>query len=64
MDQVKELLGLMRGIKMNRVTVAVSFIVCRIQPYKERAHVGFDFKGDTDGTWERTENLAKEVVLH
>ena len=26
--------------------------------------MGFDFKGDTDGTRERTENLAKEVVLH
>ena len=28
------------------------------------AHVGFDFKGDTDGTRERTKNLTKEAVLH
>ena len=53
----------MRGMKMNRVAVAVSFIVRRTQPDKERAHVGFDFKGDTDGTRERTERLTKEAVL-
>ena len=50
MDQVKELLELIKGMKMNGVVLAVSFIVCRVQPYKERAHLGFDFKGDTDGT--------------
>ena len=54
----------MRGIKTSRVVVAVNFILHRIQPYKERAHAGFDFKGDIDGTQERTKNLAKEVVLH
>ena len=63
MDQVKELLDLMRGIKMNRVAVAVSFIVRNTQPYKERAHVGFDFKGDTDGTRERMERLLRDDVL-
>ena len=50
MDQVKELLDLMRGIKINGVAVAVSFIVRRTQPCKERAHAGFEFKGDNDGT--------------
>ena len=30
MDQVKELLELMRGMKMNGVVVAVNFIMCRI----------------------------------
>ena len=64
MDQVKELLGLVKGMKMDGVVVAVSFIVRRIQSYKERAHLGFDFKGDTDGTWERTERLTKEAMLH
>ena len=54
MDQVKELLGLIKGMKMNRVAVAMSFIVRRIQPCKERAHPGFDFKGNTDGTRERS----------
>ena len=45
MDQVKKLLELIRGMKMNIVVVAVSFIVRRVQPCKERAHAGFDFKG-------------------
>ena len=64
MDQVRELLGLIKGIKMSNVLVVVSFIVRRVQPYKERAHPGFDFKGDTDGTRERTKRLTKEAVLH
>ena len=63
MEQVRELLGLIKGIKMNDALVAVSFIVRRVQPCKERAHVGFDFKGDIDGTQERTERLSKETVL-
>jgi len=50
MDQVKELLGLVKGMKMDGVVVAVSFIVRRIQPCKVRAHPGFDFKRDTDNT--------------
>ena len=50
MDQVKELLGLINGMKMNDGLVASSFIVCRVQPCKERAHTGFDFNGDTDDT--------------
>ena len=63
MDQVKELLGLIKGMKMNGVVVAVSFIVRRIQPCKERAHPSFDFKGDTDDTRRRPERLTKEAVL-
>ena len=43
MEQVRELLGLIKGVKMNGVLVAASFIVRHVQPYKERAHVGFDF---------------------
>ena len=54
----------MRGMKMSGVVVAVDFILRHVQPCKERAHAGFDFKGDTDGTRERTKNLTKEVVLH
>jgi len=61
---VKELLKLMRGMKMSGVVVAVDFILRHVQPCKERAHAGFDFKGDTDGTRERTKNLTKEAVLH
>ena len=61
---MKELLELIRGMRMNGVVVAVSFILHRIQSYKERAHLGFDFKGDTNSTRERTERLMKEVMLH
>ena len=64
MEQVKELLELMRSMKMSVVVVAVNFILCHVQPCKERAHPGFDFKGDTDGTQERTERLTKEAMLH
>ena len=39
----------------------VSFIVHRIQPYKERAHPAFEFKGETDGTRERPEMLSWNI---
>ena len=63
MEQVRELLDLIKGVKNNGGLVVASFIVCRVQPYKERAHVGFDFKGDIDGTRERSERLSKDNVL-
>jgi len=50
MEQVKELLGLIKGMRTNGGLVATSFIVRRVQPCKERAHPGFEFKGETDGT--------------
>ena len=34
MEQVRELLGLIKGVKTNVGLVAASFIVCRIQPCK------------------------------
>ena len=34
MDQVRELLSLIKGVKMNGELVATSFIVRRVQPYK------------------------------
>ena len=45
-----------------RAAVAASFIVRRVQPYKERAHPAFEFKGETDGTRERPEMLSRDVV--
>ena len=63
MDQIRELLSLIKGVKMNKRLVATRFIVRRVYPYKKRAHVGFDFKGDTDGTRERTEMLSRDDVL-
>ena len=50
MEQVRELLGLIKGMNMNDGLVVMSFIVHHVQPCKERAHTGFEFKGDNDGT--------------
>ena len=63
MDQVRELLSLIKGVKMNDALVAASFIVCRVQPCKERAHPGFDFRGDDDETHERMKQLSKKNLL-
>ena len=63
MEQVRELLGLIKGVKTNGGLVAASFIMRRIQPCKERAHAGFDFMGDTNGTRERSEALSRDEVV-
>ena len=63
MEQVRELLDLIKGVEISGELVAASFIVRRIQPYKERAHLGFDYRGDDDGTRERTERLSRKDVL-
>ena len=63
MEQVRELLDLIKGMEMNGGLVAASFIVRLIQPCKERAHPGFDFKGDDDGTQERPGRLKRSEVL-
>ena len=34
-----------------------------VQPCKEGAHTGFDFKGDNDGTRESMGRLTKDEVL-
>ena len=62
MEQVNELLGLIKGMKTNGRLVAASFIVCCIQPCKERAHPGFEFKGETDGTRERPKILSRSDI--
>ena len=62
MEQVRELLSLIKGVGTNGGLMAASFIVRRIQPYKERAHAGYDFKGDMDGARERTEMLSRDDV--
>ena len=62
MEQVKELLGLIKGMRTNGGLVATSFIVRCVQPYKDRAHLGYEFKGKTDSTRERLEILSRNVV--
>ena len=61
MEQVKELLALIKGVRTNGGLVAASFIVRRVQPCKERAHLAFKFKGETDGTRERSEMLSRNI---
>ena len=63
MEQVMELLDLIRGMEIRGKLVATSFIVRCVQPCKERAHPGFDYRGYDDGTQERTERLTKKNVL-
>ena len=63
MEQVTELIDLIRGVEIRGELVAASFIVRRVQPCKERAHPGFDYRGDDDGTRERIERLTKKNVL-
>ena len=62
MEQVNELLGLIKGVKTNDGLVAASFIVRSVQPCKERAHAALDFMGETDSAWERTEMLLRDDV--
>ena len=62
MEQVKELLALIKGVRTNGRLVVASFIVRHVQPYKERAHPAFEFKGETDGTRERSEMMSRDVV--
>ena len=60
---MRELLDLIKGVRTNGGLVEASFIVRCVQPCKERAHAGFDFKGDNDGTRESTGRLTKDDVL-
>ena len=63
MEQVIELLDLIKGLELRGELVAASYIVRRIQPCKERAHLGFDYKGHDDRIQESTERLTKKEVI-
>ena len=63
MEQVRELLDLIKGVELRGELVVASFIVRRVQPYKERAHLGFEYRGYDDGTWESTERLTMKEVI-
>ena len=63
MEQVRELLDLIKGVEISDELVAASFIVRRIQPCKERAHPGFDYRGDDVRTRERMKPLMKKNVV-
>ena len=63
MEQVRELLWLIDCRRFDRVIVATNFMFRRIQPCKERAHPTFEFRGDTDGTREVPEEIARDEVM-
>ena len=63
MEQVKEILNLIHGVELRGELVAASFIVRRVQPCKERAHLGFYYRGDDDGTRESTEWLSRKEMI-
>ena len=62
MEQVRELLALIDRRRVDGVIVATNFTFWRCQPSKERAHPAFEFRGDTDGTREVPEPIAREQV--
>ena len=62
MEQVKELLDLIKSMRTNGGLVVVSFIVRRIHPCKERAHPGFEFKGETE-VFERDQRYCPGMPL-
>lgn len=63
MVQVIELVALMKRVKINGVAVAMNFLFCRTHPCKERAHPGYDFKGQTNFTHKRSEVLSRDEVV-
>ena len=63
MEQVMELLELIKGVELRGELVVASFIVRRVQPCKERAHPAFGYKGDNDGIRESTDRLSKKEVI-
>ena len=58
-----ELLDLIKGVEIRGELVTTSFVVRHVQPCKERAHLGFDYRGDDDGTQEMTEPLTRKNVI-
>ena len=57
MEQVMELLALIDRRSVDGVVVATNFTFRRCQPTKERAHLKYEFRGDTDGTHEVPEPI-------
>jgi len=57
MEQVKELLTLIKRRRVDGVIVVTNFTFWRCQPSKGRAHPTYEFHGDTDGTREVLEPI-------
>ena len=63
MEQVKEILTFLDCKMIDGFCVAMNFIFRRIQPYKERVHRGYEFRGETDSTREVPEQIEHDEVL-
>ena len=63
MDQVMELLALIDRRRVDGVVVATNFTFRRCQPSKERAHPGYEFQRDTNGTCEVSEPINRDEVI-
>jgi len=63
MEQVRELLWLTNHRRFDGVIVVMNFMFRRIQPCKERAHPVFEYQGDTDGTREVPEEIARDEIM-
>ena len=60
MEQVTELLALIDQRRLDGVIVATNFTFQRVQPSKERAHPGYEFRKETDGTREVPEEINRD----
>ena len=63
MEQVKELLTLIKRRRVDGVIVVTNFTFWRCQPSKGRAHPTYEFRGDTDGTQEVLEPIDRDKVI-
>ena len=63
MEQVMELLALIDQRRVDGVIVATNFTFQRCQPSNERAHPGYEFRGDTDGTRKVPEPIDRDKVM-
>ena len=57
-----KLLALIDQRRLDGVIVATNFTFRRVQPRKERAHPGYEFRGETDGTREVPEEISRDEV--
>ena len=57
MEQVTELLALIDRRRVDGVIVVTNFTFQQCQTSKERSHLGYEFRGDTNGTHEVPEPI-------
>uniref|UniRef100_A0A0A8ZI60 Uncharacterized protein n=1 Tax=Arundo donax TaxID=35708 RepID=A0A0A8ZI60_ARUDO len=65
MHQVNDRLKVMSELKnnLNSVTIAVNFCMHQVQPLMAWVHLGFEYDGDKDTTWERSKIATSEQEL-